>query len=72
MPAESYDDIEATLDRLLESTEEVLHRMQQVMRGEIAQDPQIMGRTLADSLELTLESQRATKAMLVLLKAQTD
>ena len=72
MPAESYDDIEATLDRLLESTEEVLHRMQQVMRGEIAQDPQIMAKTLADSLELTLESQKATKALLGLLKTQTS
>ena len=71
MSAESYDDIEARLDRLLDSTEQVLQRMRQVARGEIVQDPQIMARTLLETLELVLGTQRETKALLVLLKART-
>ncbi len=71
MPAESYDDLEARLDRMIDSTERVLQRMQQVIRGEIAQDPQIMARTLLESLALILESQRATKDLLLLLEGRT-
>ena len=72
MPTESYEDIEARLDRLIDSTEQVLHRMQQVMRGEIPQDPQIMGRTLLESMEMTVESQKTTKGLVEALKARTS
>lgn len=72
MSAKSYGDIEAGLDRLLDSTEQVLQRMQQVMRGDIAQEPQIMARTLLETLELMVESQKATKDLLALVEARTS
>ena len=70
MQAESYEAIEANLDRLLESTEQVMQRMQQVMLGKIAQDPQIMGRTVLETLELLLGSQKTTKALLEVLQGR--
>ena len=58
MSSDSYIEIDARIDQLSDSTEQVLQRMRQIIRGEIVQDPQIMAKTLLDTLELTLEGQK--------------
>ena len=72
MSSDSYIEIDARIGQLSDSTEQVLQRMRQIIRGEIVQDPQIMAKTLLDTLELTLEGQKTTKALLALLEARTS